>query len=114
MRRVYSVIGPHARPGDTAEETFKRICAKAIQNRIVKPFEKAWEFKATPTWWPFERFKPMMVRDDLGPPHEFGTPVVVLRLGGVDILVDGSRRLNQAFKQGEAGHEVLLVEIKGG
>ena len=114
---VWKELGYHAKPDHSSADTLARLIRKHVARRFVDAFGQAFED---------ERISPRLehwTTEELGElwrghaktnvKGDFEQPIVVLRVGGADCLIDGSTWINKRIaEQMDGTHEVIVLAVE--
>jgi len=109
LKRVYRQLRNHT-GGDTPEATFRRLVGKQAEARFIAP--ASGPLVVREEVWTAEQLEPLWGGVSPGEPYDADEPVVVFRVGGVDMLIDGHNRRAKRLREGGT-QRVLLVEPAG-
>jgi len=117
LDEAFALMVGHRQGTDDCGRTFERLVRKHILGRWKRPAVKALRAGAltgSREHWAAERIAALYgVSAKAGAPRRTGDPLVILRLGGADMLIDGHRRAAQMLREGAPGHDVIVIEEAG-
>ncbi|MGB3833797.1 MAG: hypothetical protein WA975_18250 [Mesorhizobium sp.] len=73
---------------------------------------KAGSVRLSAQEWPIDKLRSLWSKNETGRPQYDEGPIIVLRIGGIDMLIDGhNRRRKRLRDRDRATQSVLLVEL---
>lgn len=116
MKRFAEALQYHRNGNDGPDETLIRLVRQHCQFRLVDPVEVApaeGRLTVREEVWPVRKLQKLWLAHDRSKPRKFEGPLIVLRVNGVDALIDGNNRCRKLLQDGGAASwPVLIVEIR--
>ena len=117
LDQVWQMLAHHAKGGDSPQQTLVRLCMEHLRRRYGWSLSKAlgedtltahsenWTTAQLALLWRAHQRVQVLGPTDL--------PIVVLRIGQVDFLIDGTTRINKRVAENAPGtHPVIVLEAE--
>lgn len=114
LSKVFAEVENH-RGRASSTDTLIRLVEKQALARFRDPFRRALEsgtVRVSAQEWHVGDLEALWSQNEAGAPQRDEGPIIVLRIGGVDMLVDGHNRRHKRLRDRDrATQAVLLMEV---
>lgn len=115
LSRVFADIDNH-RGRASPSDALVRLVEKQAIARFADPLRqalKAGSVRLSVEEWSIDKLRSLWSKNETGRPQHDEGPIIVLRIGGIDMLVDGhNRRRKRLRDRDRATQAVLLMEVE--
>ena len=114
---VWDELAFHTKGGDSSANTLIRLIRKHVDRRFVKSVCEALEgeqIQPSLEHWTTARLNKLWRGHNRTHVNgRFDLPIVVLRVGGVNCLIDGATRINKRVAEHMDGtHQVIILSVE--
>lgn len=114
LRAVYSQLRNHKERGDSYHGTLLRLVKKQLEARVVTALTEAInedQVIVVNEIWDRHDVELLWSRNVEGRPYSDENPLVVLRIAGIHMLIDGHNRRTKWLQEKRVDYPVTVLEV---